>query len=1047
MPNRVHDTPAPHPYGRYYFRHYAGGAYETNGQLRQFFDTMATAIVRDIAPRTVLDAGCAMGLLVDALRRHGVEAYGIDISDYAIRHAPLAAQPYCRVGSLIDPLPRRYDLIVCVEVLEHLAPEDAAAAIGRLCDAADDILFSSTPTDYDEVTHLNVQPVHYWAGLFAQHGFVRDVDFDAAILTPWAARFRRHRDPLHRAIRDYERRFWQLAAENGELRSLALHLQSEQAAGEQVAEILAGHMLDREQEIWLLRASETLRDTYIRSLRDHLAAKEHDLRVLADHAEATRTALAEHQRLLGRRNAEVTTLQARLANVARQSQEAGHRAAAATARAETLATRLDETAARLQAIEASRAWRAALQLRALRITIAPPGSRRARWAAAALGVRRTPPAVAASGDEPARVAATVVDAPAAVQPAAETPAASVAQPQQETPADTQTAAAAATSHADTPTFDPGTPALSDASMPVTAPADDKPALGPVLIVNGSMGDMERYRCHHTHEQLARLGVESAIANLVDPSLLEQVPRFDLIILHRVQWGPLVREIVRTARQREGVTILFDIDDLLFVPEIADEVQALALAGPSEQVVFRVGMRRFREALHACDGVLGASDAIAGAADAAGRPSWVHRNALSQELLDLSEQARIRRVPSDARVVIGYASGSRTHNRDFAQAADALRKLLATYPHVELRIIGQLDLDSQWQPWLNRITRVPFLDWRELPAALAEFDINLAPLEIGSAFCAGKSELKYFEAAAVGVPTVASRWGSFQAAIRPGDNGFLAGDTSEWFDALQRLIADAPVRRAIGERARQDVLDRYSPDVRAQALKHILTEATAMRSRPPAAAAGMPFPEHELAHRLLDGFRGLEVGAAAHNPFGLRTRNVAPVEDYDYYAGESRRQGIEPAVVDIAAQADAIPVPDRSEDFVLSSHVVEHLPNPIRAFREWNRIVRDEGYVFMIVPLKGALPADAPRELTTLEHLVADYETGATIDTHPYDDAPGGRMGHYHTFTPDSLHAVVRWMRAQGLCQWQLVAREDIDTKVGNGFTLAYRVHHTPRAAS
>jgi hypothetical protein len=54
------------------------------------------------------------------------------------------------------------------------------------------------------------------------------------------------------------------------------------------------------------------------------------------------------------------------------------------------------------------------------------------------------------------------------------------------------------------------------------------------------------------------------------------------------------------------------------------------------------------------------------------------------------------------------------------------------------------------------------------------------------------------------------------------------------------------------------------------------------------------------------------------------------------------------------------------------------------------------------------------------------------------------MGHYHTFTPDSLLAVVEWMKQNSLCDWELVAREDVDSKVGNGFTLAFRVHHRPR---
>ena len=207
------------------------------------------------------------------------------------------------------------------------------------------------------------------------------------------------------------------------------------------------------------------------------------------------------------------------------------------------------------------------------------------------------------------------------------------------------------------------------------------------------------------------------------------------------------------------------------------------------------------------------------------------------------------------------------------------------------------------------------------------------------------------------------------------------------------------------------------------------------------ASPVIFPEHWLAHELLDGLSGLEIGAAAYNPFGLKTRNVATREAHEFYAEEQQAMGVAPVPVDIWAQGDRIPVPGQSEDFILSSHVVEHLPNVIGAFLEWDRIVRDGGYVFMIVPLKGALPADEARELTPLAHFTECYRQGWTLDSHPTDDVPGGRMGHYHTFTPDSLTDVVDWMRSQRLCAWELVAREDVDSKVGNGFTLVFRVSH------
>jgi SAM-dependent methyltransferase len=216
-----------------YFRHGCGQPYERSPEWLQHFARIAERIVRDVGPRTVLDAGCAMGFLVEALREHGVEAFGIDISEYAIKHVRDDLKPYCRLGSVSDPLPQRYDLVVCIEVLEHLPKLEAEKAIESFCTASDDILFSSTPLDYREATHFNVQPLEYWAEQFARHGFVRDVDFDASFITPWAARFRRRLDPLPRILRDYERRFWLVWKENQDLRNTLVETRDQLADKDQ----------------------------------------------------------------------------------------------------------------------------------------------------------------------------------------------------------------------------------------------------------------------------------------------------------------------------------------------------------------------------------------------------------------------------------------------------------------------------------------------------------------------------------------------------------------------------------------------------------------------------------------------------------------------------------------------------------------------------------------------------------------------------------------------------------------------------------------------
>jgi SAM-dependent methyltransferase len=217
----------------YYFQHGCGQPYHRTPAWLSAFAGLADRIVRDLQPRTALDAGCAMGFLVEALRDRGVQAYGVDVSKYALQQVRDDIRPYCWSGSIAEPLPQRYDLITCIEVLEHMSQAESERAIANLCQATDDILFSSTPFDYQEATHFNVQPPEYWAYHFALQGFVRDVDFDASFITQWAVRFRRTIEPWPRIVQDFERRFWLLWKENGDLRSLMMEMRDQLAAGEQ----------------------------------------------------------------------------------------------------------------------------------------------------------------------------------------------------------------------------------------------------------------------------------------------------------------------------------------------------------------------------------------------------------------------------------------------------------------------------------------------------------------------------------------------------------------------------------------------------------------------------------------------------------------------------------------------------------------------------------------------------------------------------------------------------------------------------------------------
>jgi len=176
-------------------------------------------------------------------------------------------------------------------------------------------------------------------------------------------------------------------------------------------------------------------------------------------------------------------------------------------------------------------------------------------------------------------------------------------------------------------------------------------------------------------------------------------------------------------------------------------------------------------------------------------------------------------------------------------------------------------------------------------------------------------------------------------------------------------------------------------------------------------------------------RGLEIGGAAHNAFGLNTLNVDVTAAQDtIFKKEEKRICGHTMPVDIVAPGDDIPLSDDSQDFVVSSHVLEHFHNPIKALLEWQRLVRPGGIIFMIVPHKErTFDRNYPR--TPLAHLIDDYERGQTGPV---------LTGHQHYWIMADVVELVEWMKDTLNVKWDIVKVQDPDDKVGNGFTVVIR---------
>lgn len=377
----------------------------------------------------------------------------------------------------------------------------------------------------------------------------------------------------------------------------------------------------------------------------------------------------------------------------------------------------------------------------------------------------------------------------------------------------------------------------------------------ILILSGALGDTRRYRTFHLYEQMRLAGVDCVLSHLTDTRLPRLARGARVMILHRVPLDGFVERLIGDLHRRGGA-LLVDCDDLIFDPQAFRWIDSPDFADAVRAALYRETMLRHRRTLELSDGVLASTGYLAERVRALGKPCVVHRNAFSLEMGDLAQAAYRQRRLSGERVVIGYASGTPTHQRDFALVRPALREILQHNPQAELWLAGALAGDAEWGAAAARVRHTPLVPWRELPAVLAQFDINLAPLQTDNPFSQSKSAIKYMEAALVGVATIASPTDAFHSAIRHGQNGLLAADGDQWLTHLQSLVVDAARRQELGEAARREVLTEDSAPRRAAQLAEEWRQLAQAMGRPelerlwPTAPVATPVPgESYLARRF------------------------------------------------------------------------------------------------------------------------------------------------------------------------------------------------------
>jgi glycosyltransferase involved in cell wall biosynthesis len=268
--------------------------------------------------------------------------------------------------------------------------------------------------------------------------------------------------------------------------------------------------------------------------------------------------------------------------------------------------------------------------------------------------------------------------------------------------------------------------------------------------------------------------------------LRRASRFDFVYVHlwALPFGPPWFE-ERLARR--GVRVIYDIDDLIYLPR-ASAANRFARAFRRGDWVVRI--------LRAASHVIVSNAYI-------GRFASDH-NANVTVISSTIDTDRLRpRRHSSARdgLTIGW-TGSHSTVQYLDVIAPALRELSRRFA-VRLLVVGAAPftmegVDVHARPWsLERDTD-----------DLSEMDIGVYPLP-DEEWVLGKTGIKALQYMGVGVPVVASGLGAEREFIRDGENGFLAASQEEWVDKISRLIVNPALRARMGEAGRATVEERYS----------------------------------------------------------------------------------------------------------------------------------------------------------------------------------------------------------------------------------------------
>lgn len=302
------------------------------------------------------------------------------------------------------------------------------------------------------------------------------------------------------------------------------------------------------------------------------------------------------------------------------------------------------------------------------------------------------------------------------------------------------------------------------------------------------------------------GVQVVTGQVRGDSKLPNYDDYKVIIVQQVFGRAWLKQI--HALKDRGIKVLYETDDYLH--GVAKQ------AGHNWASDFTQRRLAFHEsAMRVCDGIITTTDYIARRYAKFNPNVYVCPNGVDVARYQLTR-------PHRATTNIGWAGGT-GHAKAVLPWLGAMVGVMRAKEDTCFVSIGEPKFATAVSQSLipQRSLGIPFIPIECYPAAMTNIDIALAPAEKTTWF-RGKSDLRWLEASALGIPTIADP--IVYPKIKHGVTGFHADTPEKMADILTTLIDDGALRDRVGQQAREYVYSERTSDITAPAWLEVCNAA-------------------------------------------------------------------------------------------------------------------------------------------------------------------------------------------------------------------------------